>query len=103
MSVANIPIASAHASLMIPGERESGPLTRFAVSPEVVHSMVDVTMDAATIADRRREGGGAARERRPARVPPWTVLMQRVAAMWRLREHRRGGRLFNSPAGPRGL
>ena len=86
MTVTNVQIVgSAHASLMIPGQRESGSLTRFTVSPDVHHFMVDLTMDAATIADRQREGGGAARERRPARVPRWRTLAQRVRAMWRVR------------------
>jgi hypothetical protein len=55
---------------MIPGEREPGLLTRFAVSPDIPCSMVDVTIDAATIADRQREGGGAARKRRQAGARP---------------------------------
>jgi hypothetical protein len=67
--------------VMIPGPRESGSLTRFTARPEVVHSTPDVTMDAATIADRQREGGGAARERRPVRVPRWRPFMQRLLRM----------------------
>jgi len=69
---------------MIPGQWEPGSLTRFAVRPEVRPSMVDVTIDAATIADRQREGGGFARKH-PARVPPLTALIHRIRAMWRIR------------------
>jgi hypothetical protein len=76
--------ATGHASPMIPGQWEPGSLTRFAVRPEVRQPMVDVTIDAATIADRKREGGGAARKRHPARVSPLTALMRRV--LWRIRE-----------------
>ena len=63
---------------MIPGNRESRSLTRFAPSPGENHSMVDVTMDAATIADRQREGGGAKRERIPARVPAWRTVIHAI-------------------------
>ena len=86
MSVTNVTeSASSHVSPMIPGQWEPGSLTRFAVRPEVRQPMVDVTIDAATIADRQREGGGA-RKRDPARVSPLTTLMRRVRAMWRIRE-----------------
>jgi hypothetical protein len=70
---------------MIPGQRESGSLTRFAVMPGMVETMVDVRMDAAGRADRQREGGGAPSERRPARILRWRSLLQRVAA-WRVRK-----------------
>jgi hypothetical protein len=70
---------------MIPGQREPGSLTRFAVRPEVRQPMVDVTIDAATIADRQREGGRPARKRHPARVLPLTALIRRVRAMWPIR------------------
>jgi hypothetical protein len=70
-------------STMIPGQRESGSLTRFANTPVMVEPMVDRTMDGAGRADRQREGGGAPGERRPARRPPrWTSLRERVAS-WR--------------------
>jgi hypothetical protein len=53
----------------IPGAREAGALTRFAVAvPPVAPAAADPsTMDAATIAGHEREGGGAPSERRPAR------------------------------------
>ena len=53
-------------SLMIPGGREPGMLTRFAAEPVIVNDSPR-TMDAATIAARQREGGGAPSERRPPR------------------------------------
>ena len=84
MSTPNVQhVAFAHPPLMIPGEREPGLPVRFAVSPEMPRSMVDArSIDAATIADRQREGGGAPRERRPARVSRWTMLMQSARALW---------------------
>lgn len=61
---------------MIPGAREPGVLTTFGVAP-VVFRDSPTTMDAATIAARQREGGGAPSERRPPRVgSPWTRLTQ---------------------------
>jgi hypothetical protein len=52
----------------IPGEREPGRLTRFgraaASGPTVPEG--PTTMDAVTVAERQREGGGAPSERRPA-------------------------------------
>lgn len=63
---------------MIPGQREPGSLTRFAVTPNVVQTMVDVTMDAAGRADRQREGGGAPSERRPAHASRWAALLERI-------------------------
>lgn len=43
----------------IPGEREPGPQTRFRGSTTGTRILSDWPMAAATIADRRREGGGA--------------------------------------------
>lgn len=77
-------VTSVPASPMIPGQWEPGSLTRFAPRPEVRQPMVDVTINAATIADRQREGGGAARKPHPARVLPLTALMRRIRAMWRI-------------------
>ena len=81
MSVTNTTeVASVHASLMIPGQWEPGSPTRFAARPEVPQPLVDVTIGAATIADRKREGGGL-RQQHPARVPPLTWLVRRIRAM----------------------
>ena len=44
---------------MIPGGRENAALTRFAETPSAVQTMIDVTVGAATSADRRKEGGGS--------------------------------------------
>lgn len=52
---------------MIPGGREPGMLTTFG-RPVVILGDSPVTMDAATIAARQREGGGAPSERRRPRV-----------------------------------
>jgi hypothetical protein len=51
---------------MIPGAREPGMLTTFS-RPVVNRGDAPVTMDAATIAARQREGGGAPSERRRPR------------------------------------
>jgi hypothetical protein len=51
---------------MIPGAREPGMQTRFS-RPVVFLGDSPITMDAATIAARQREGGGAPSERRAAR------------------------------------
>ena len=51
---------------MIPGAREPGMLTTFGVHALVIPDSPS-TMDAATIAARQREGGGAPNQRRPAR------------------------------------
>jgi len=77
-------VASVHDSLMIPGQWEPGSPTRFAARPEVPQPLVDVTIGVATIADRKREGGGL-RQRHPARVLPLTALVRRIGAMWRAR------------------
>jgi hypothetical protein len=52
----------------IPGGREAGMLTRFAAPAADIGAMPEgpSTMEASTTAERRREGGGAPRERRPA-------------------------------------
>ncbi len=82
MSVVNTEeIATVHASPMIPGQWEPGSLTRFALRREVHQPMVDVTIGAATIADRQREGGSAARKPHSARLLSLTALMRRVRAM----------------------
>jgi hypothetical protein len=58
---ASIPVTAA--ASMFPGQREPGALTRFAVAHPVPSSASNATMDAATILDRQREGGGAPAER----------------------------------------
>ena len=50
----------------IPGEREPGPQTRFAGPSTSIRILSDWPLSAATIADRRREGGGAPSQRRRA-------------------------------------
>jgi hypothetical protein len=47
------------AARMIPGQREAGALTRFALASTGRASTSNTTMDAATILERQREGGGA--------------------------------------------
>ena len=62
---------------MIPGAREPGGLTTFGVPPAAYRDS-PTTMDAATIAARQREGGGAPSERRPTGVgSPWKRLTRR--------------------------
>jgi hypothetical protein len=51
------------AASMFPGQREPGALTRFAVTRPAPSSTSDSTMDAATVRDRQREGGGSPAER----------------------------------------
>lgn len=61
---------------MIPGAREPGMLTTFSW-PVVNRGDAPVTMDAATIAARQREGGGAPSERRrPRDRSRWRNLTQ---------------------------
>jgi hypothetical protein len=63
---------------MIPGARETAPLTTFGVAPVVVEDSL-TTLDATTIAARQREGGGAPSERRPPRQgSTWTRLTERL-------------------------
>lgn len=50
---------------MIPGAREPGMLTTFGVPAVAIIPDSPSTMDAATIAARQREGGGAPNQRRP--------------------------------------
>ena len=51
---------------IVPGQREPGSLTRFGVPPAGMPPIADgpSTLDAATIADRQREGGGGPSQRR---------------------------------------
>lgn len=60
---------------MVPGQREPGALTRFAPGPVVVAPLHDVTLDTSLRADRQREGGGAASERRPAVRSRWRAVL----------------------------
>jgi hypothetical protein len=82
---------------MIPGQREPGSLTRFAGRPDMVQTMVDVTMDAAGRADRQREGGGAPSERRPAHVSRWAAVLARLQ-WWRVRHPP-----FEAPPAPKAV
>lgn len=54
----------------IPGEREPGLLTTFQPVVALARIIPDgpSTMDAVTIAEHQREGGGAPSQRRPARA-----------------------------------
>ena len=66
---------------MIPGARESGVLTTFGVPPAVFLDS-PTTMDAATIAARQREGGGAPSERRPlGERSPWHRFWQTLRSL----------------------
>lgn len=51
---------------IVPGQREPGSLTRFGVPADKMPPIADgpSTLDAATIADREREGGGGPSQRR---------------------------------------
>ena len=88
MSTTNNGITSAGCpnavAAMTPGQREPGSLTRFAATPAMVETMVDVTMDTAGRTDRQREGGGAPSERRPYRPSRWATMRARIH-QWRLR------------------
>ena len=60
---------------LIPGAREPGMLTTFGTSPPSAQVPDGwSTMDAATIAERQREGGGAPSQRRPASERSWPNL-----------------------------
>jgi hypothetical protein len=58
---------------LIPGERQPGMLTTFGAPASTMRIIPDApaTMDAVTIAEYQREGGGAPSQRRPARERPW--------------------------------
>ena len=76
--VAGIPPVRGHGfdTPMIPGAREPGMLTTFGVVAAIIPDWPK-TMDAATIAARQREGGGAPSERRrPRQGSTWTRLTQ---------------------------
>lgn len=73
--------------LMIPGQREPGPLTRFAPAPGIARMVVDGTLDAPGRADRRREGGGGPGERRAPGISRWTRLVTSLRGS-RVRESR---------------
>jgi len=85
-------------SKMIPGQWEPGSLTRFAVPPEVRPAMVDVTINAATIADRQREGGGAARKRHLPVNSAHAARLGNVAYPWNTAATRFCSRLNNHRA-----
>jgi hypothetical protein len=62
---------------IVPGMREAGTLTRFRPAADVPEVLVPLsTMDVATIAEKRREGGGSPRARRSLdRRSLWTRLL----------------------------
>jgi len=64
---------------LIPGAREPGMLTTFAPSAAGTRIPDEPsTMDATTIAERQREGGGAPSQRRPASERWWPDVERRV-------------------------
>lgn len=70
-----------HKAPMIPGSREPGMLATLGALAGNVWIIPDgpSTMDAATIAERQREGGGAPSQRRPARERSlWKGLGRRL-------------------------
>lgn len=71
------------AGAMIPGAREPGLLTLFAVPAAHISTVSNgpSTMDAVTTAERQREGGGAPSQRRPVRG-----RVQRTGARGRLHD-----------------
>jgi hypothetical protein len=56
---------------LIPGARETALLTTFGSAGIPMTADEPTTMDAATIAERQREGGGAPSQRRPAAERLW--------------------------------
>ena len=63
----------------IPGEREPGRLSRFGRAPAISLGVPERPgmMDAGTVAERQREGGGAPNERRAPREPSrWNGLVE---------------------------
>ena len=67
---------------IIPGARETGTKTRFAapVTGPPAYQDSTSTMDAATLADRQREGGGGPSQRRRAGdVPRWKMFFKRFS------------------------
>jgi hypothetical protein len=68
-----IPFFDPAATTIVPGQREAGRLTRFAMAVADIAIEGPSSMDAATIADRQREGGGAPSERRPAVQARWAA------------------------------
>jgi hypothetical protein len=81
------PVQQTRAADIVPGQREPGPLTRFDAPATSMRAVAigPSTMDAATIAERQREGGGAPSERRPVgHRSRWAIFMGAVAAMWPL-------------------
>jgi hypothetical protein len=61
-------------SALIPGAREPGMLTMVGTSPACAEIPDELgTMDAATVAERQREGGGAPNQRRSAERSRWNM------------------------------
>ena len=75
-------VAPGTMSRIVPGAREAGAQTRFAMPASGPAIYVDSTssMDEATIADRQREGGGGPSQRRRADAPSlFKRLLKRFA------------------------
>ena len=62
ITLAALTAAELTAASMFPGQREATALTRFAV-PARRASVSNSTMDASTVLERQREGGGGPAER----------------------------------------
>jgi hypothetical protein len=70
----------------IPGEREPGPQAWLGGPSTSIQILSDWPMSAATIADRRREGGGAPSQRRRARAESgWRRIWRRFIDLRRQR------------------
>jgi hypothetical protein len=90
------PVQQTRAADIIPGQREPGPLTRFDAPATSVRAvpLAPSTMDAATIAERQREGGGAPSERRPVgHRSRWAIVKGALAAMWPLQPRPQPGEI----------
>ena len=85
-------------AILIPGARERGMLTSFGSSAaDALLLDGPSTMDAATIAERQREGGGAPSQRRSEEDRSWRGLVRRLRQRL-VMAARSGGRLRTNPA-----
>ena len=82
---------------LIPGAREPGMLTSFSEPWELLPD-AQSTMDAATIAERQREGGGAPSQRRSVEERSWKGLVRRLREPLVTLPVLSGGRFRTNPA-----